>query len=359
MTIQKKSLLSSLQACMPGIESGNAIMQGADAFIFHDGKIFSYNDAISVAVPVENSGLIEETIEGAVHAEELFKIVSKFPSEEITFVVSDSGWILKSGKAKVEMALMTFDYKTRLEGIAPGENWIEVKEDFVAGLGTCKMTSNKTPLAGICINGKTMISTDGFQINKFDMKETELPKFWISDSSVSELLKIKNFKAVQLQGNWVHFLSENGTIFSVKTLQVEKFPFDKIVASLDMSKPSENDFHATFPAELFNAIDRATAFAIDITEHSTVRLTLAKDSIKVSAERTVGKYNEKVNWETELKNEFEPLVVYVDASMMSYMATRSLEFYIKNVEKDGKSIPRMIFVSESSTHLMATFAPEE
>lgn len=359
MTIQKKALIDGLQSCMPGIENGNAILQGADAFIFHDGKIFSYNDTISVAVPISNVGLLEETIEGAVHAEEFFKVVSKLPSEEINFVVTESGWTLKSGKAKVEMTLMNFDYKPRLEGIAPSDSWIDLNDEFALGLGTCKMNSNKTPLAGVCVNGKTILSTDGFQINKFEMKNTELPKFWISDSSVAELLKIKKFKGIQLQGNWIHFLAENGSIFSVKTLQVKNYPFEKIVASLDMSKPNEKDFHANFPVELFNSIDRAGAFSIDITEHQTIRLTLMKENIEVSSERTTGKFKEKVAWETPIENDFEPIGLYVDSSMMAYMATRSLEFYIKNVEKDGQSIPRLIFVSPDSTHLMATFAPEE
>lgn len=359
MTIKRKLLLESLQACMPGIESGNTTIQGADAFVFHDGKIFSYNDAISVAVPLGEIGLVDETLEGAVHADEFFKVISKFTGEEINFAPNNNSWMLKCGKAKVEMTLLDFNYKNRLEGIAPSEDWIDIDDDFIVGVGTCKMLNNKTLLSGIYVSGKQIISTDGFQVNSFEMKDVELPTFWISDNSANELLKTKNFVSAQLQGTWVHFKSSNGTIFSIKTLQVEKFPIDKILNLLNTANPKENDFHATFPVELFNAIDRATSFSIEISEHSAVRLNISKENIVVSAERTSGKYSEKVAWEEPIEEEFDSIVVYVDSTMMSFMAKRTLEFYIQKFTScEGKEIPRLLFVSDYSKHMMSTFSPD-
>ena len=105
-------LSSVLTVAMPGIETGNSTLSGADAFIFHSGRIYSYNDLISVAVPIEQAGLVEESIEGAVHADEFFKVISKFPSDEIEFEVAEKKWVLKNGKAKAELTLMEFEYQT-------------------------------------------------------------------------------------------------------------------------------------------------------------------------------------------------------------------------------------------------------
>ena len=96
MVVQKKALMESLKMAMPGIETGNSTLSGADAFIFHSGRIYSYNDLISVAVPIEQAGLVEESIEGAVHADEFFKVISKFPSDEIEFEVAEKKWVLKN-----------------------------------------------------------------------------------------------------------------------------------------------------------------------------------------------------------------------------------------------------------------------
>ena len=354
MTIQKKQLLDALKLAMPGIETGNATLQGSDAFVFHNGNIFSYNDSISVSVPLSQAGLVEENLEGAVKAEEFFKVIGKFPGDEISFVANEGSWILKSGKAKAEMTLMDFDFETRLKGIEPSEEWVTITEDFITGLAICKMTNNKSPLSGIYINGKEIFSTDGWQINRYTMNECELPIFWISDKTVDELLKIGKFTSMQVQGTWVHFKTEEGTLFSAKTLFVDKYPFDKVKSLLSTSNPKDTDFHAKFPRELFNAIDRATSFSIDISEHSAVRLVLSKEKIVVSAERSSGKYEEKISWEDEV-GDFEKMTVYVDATMMQYAGTRTLEFYIqKGPVRNGKTIPRLLFVTSQSIHLMST-----
>lgn len=357
MKIQKKELVESLKACMPGIETGNAVLQGADSFVFHNGKIFTYNDIISVTVPINQEGLLEEEIEGAVKAEEFFKIISKFPADEIKFTITEEGtWLLKCGKAKAEMALLNFDFETRLKNIAPDENsWQELNDDFVAALGICKMSANKTQLSGIYIEGKDVVSTDGNQMNCYEMKKLNLPKFWISDNSANELLKLDKLVAMQLQGTWAHFKSENGTIFSIKTLQADTFPYSKIKNIIDTSDPKKAELHAKFPKDLFAAIDRAVSFSIDISEHSAVRLVISKEKIEVSAERSSGKYNEKVAWEEEIKNEFEPFTVYVDANMMAFVAQRTVEFYLlKGPVRNGKSLPRLLFVTDASKHLIAT-----
>ena len=97
-----------------------------------------------------------------------------------------------------------------------------------------------------------------------------------------------------MQKTWVHFKAEDGSIFSIKTLDANKFPVEKIEKLMYTSEPKEDDLNATFPTELFEAIDRADAFAMEISDHSVIRLVLSSDKIEVSAERSSGKYAEKV-----------------------------------------------------------------
>lgn len=352
MTIQKKQLLESLKKCMPGIETGNAVLQGADSFVFHNGKIFTYNDVISVSVPIEQTGLVEETVEGAVKAKEFYSIIEKFPSDEIEFVVKEKGWLLKCGRAKAELNLQEFDFESRLNDITPTEEWVEVQDDFIQGIGVCQMTNNKTALSGIYINGKDIISTDGYQINNFTMK-SELPMFYISDKSSNELLKVFGIKSMQVQGSWVHFKTEDGTVFSVKTLQGTSFPYDKVKSLIESNDFEKMDLHAKFPQEMFKAIERATSFGMEISERTAVKLELNKDGIMVSSERTSGRYAEKISWEEEMKD-MEDLIIFVDTTMMSFISNRSTEFYVSKNPVGGRSVPRLFFVTDSSVHIMAT-----
>ncbi len=350
MILSKKDLLEKLKKAMPGIEAGNVVLQGADSFIFDNGYIYSYNDSIAVVIPFKGS----EEMKGAVKAKELYQTISKMPQDEITLAVNEKSWMIKCGKAKAEFTLQSFDYKSRLDGIAPDGEWIDLDDSFITALGVCKMAVNKTSLAGIYFNNDVVLSTDGFQINQFRFDKLKFPKFWISDNSATELLKFSTFKKIQVNGNWVHFGFEDGTIFSVKTLMVDKFPETKILTVMGANKENENTFHATFPKALFPAIDRAVEFGIEIEGHNSVRLIIDPKYIEVSAERSSGKYNEKVQWENTMP-EFEPLTVYVDSQMMQFMAKRTLDFYILyRKTKKGVDEPTLLFVSNNSRHLVTT-----
>lgn len=357
MTLERKVLLENLKLAMPGIESGNVVLQGSDSFVFHDGKLFTYNDLVAVLVPMDSIGLVDDDIEGAVHAKEFYNVVSKFTNDEITLSVKDEkSWELKCGRAKASLTLLDFDFKTRLDGVTPDEKaWVDLDDDFMEGLAICKMGNNKSNFAGIYVNGNDILSTDAYQINLFNSKSL-LPKFWISDSSVNELLKIKKFKKVQTNKTWVHFKTEEGVVFSLKTLNDVNYPYTKIRNLVNNSNPSEDDFHATFPTALFKSVDIADSFAMDMFDQNVVRLVLSNDGIEVSSEKNAGSYVENIPWDKPLEKEIEPTKIYVNASMMSAMGTKSLEFYLIHIPaKNGKVMPRILFVTPSSKHIMATF----
>ena len=357
MVVERKVLLDALKLAMPGIESGSVMLQGSDSFVFHDGKLFTYNDSIAVLVPIESTGLIDQNVEGVVKAKEFFNVISKFSSDEISFEVKDSkSWVLKCGKAKVEMALLDLDYSKRLEGVAPNGDWEDLPDGFSDALASCRMVGNKSDLAGVYVRDNYVISTDGLQINMFTFKE-KLPGFWISDNLLAELLKLSSIKRVEVGKSWVHFEAEDGVVFSVKMLNDEKFPYENIVNLMKNSKPSENDLRGTFPKELFPAVDRADNFAFDMLDRPVVRLTLSSEGIEVSAEKSSGKYVENISWESDAPQIEDSVVVYVNAVMMLSMSQHSLDFYLlKGKNKKGNVVPRLLFVSESSTHLMSTFS---
>ena len=358
MKLERKVLLNNLRLAMPGIESGNAVLQGSDSFIFHDGKLFTYNDSMAVLVPMDSIGLVDENIEGAVHAKELYNVVSKFTNDEITFTVKDEKtWTIKCGRAKVELTLLDFDFKSRLEGVAPSdEKWIELPDGFTNALAVCKMQSNKSSLAGIYIRDTNVVSTDSYQINVCEIGR-DLPKFWISDNSASELLKLEGLKEIQVGRNWVHFKTKDEVIFSAKTLNNADYPYEKVMSLMDSASPKDETFHATFPKELFPAVERANNFSLSLLDQSVVRLVLSNEGIEVSSERNSGNYVENVLWDTPLEEEINPIKVYVNEEMMGSMVAHSLEFYLINMKaKNGKIIPRLLFISPSSRHLMATFS---
>jgi len=356
MNVKRSELLKALKQCLPGIENGNSVLEGADLFVFSKGFVCSYNDVISVSVPVKSEGLLEESVEGAVRAEEFYGIINKFNGDLIEFTVEKEKWILKSGKAKAELVLMSGDFTERFESIAPsGKKWLEISSEFTQGLGICKMSNNKNDVSGLFITSKDITSTDGLQINHFNYKGADFDNFWISDESVSELLKVGVLTHIQLKGSWAHFQTDDNTTFSVKTLQAEKYPYEKIIEAINKHKKTKDSVSATFPKELFDAIDRASNFYMDISDSRAVRLVINPKRILVTAERPSGKYEEKVSWDKECPP-FDEFVLFVDTQMILFAARRSMSFYTHTEE--GKA-PRICFVTDNSIHLMATLTMDD
>lgn len=352
MIIQKNQLLESLKVCMSAVKS-NSNIQGADCFIFHKGRVYCYSDSIAVSTPIKQNDLIED-LEGCVKADEFFKIINKLSDQEIKFNTTEEGnWFLKSGKSKIEMSLIDLDVKSILRAVNPKDDWIDIPEDFIYGIGLCKMSSNKTQVAGIYFSEDQIVSTDGNQMNCYKFENVELPTFWISDNSINELLKLKNIRCLQVQKSWVHFKTEDDVIFSVKTLQSDLYPYEKLNSILNSSDIADATIHANLPKVLFEAIDRAVSFSIDIAKRPAVRLSISKDKINVSSERSSGKFVEKVAWDEQIENDFDPFVIYVDSAMIQSISQKTTEFYFL------KDTERLLFVTEKSKHILSTLDENE
>jgi len=356
MNVKRSELLKALKQCLPGIENGKSALEGADLFVFSKGFVYSYNDIISVAVPIKSDDLLEHDIEGAVRAEEFYGIINKLKGDLIEFIVEDDKWVLKSGKAKAQLTLMSGDFTARFEAIAPDKKkWLEISSEFTQGLGICRMANNKKSISGIYITQNDMTSSDGLQINRFGYKGAGFANFWISDASVNELLKVGILTHIQLKGAWAHFKTNDDTTFSVKTLQAEDWPYEAINKVLKGHERKMSSVSMVFPRELFDAIDRASSFCLDISDSKAVRLAIAPKRILVSAERIAGRYEEKVMWDKECP-QFDAFDLYVDIEMMLFVARRSLSFYIHENEKGS---PRMVFTTDNSVHLMTTLSVDD
>ena len=97
MKIKRTDLLDHLRMVMPGVETGKSILEGADTFVFtHDG-IFSYNDSISVSIPIDTG------INGAVKSKEFFNLLSTIEHEHYLslkdteeYLTDPSSWFVKT-----------------------------------------------------------------------------------------------------------------------------------------------------------------------------------------------------------------------------------------------------------------------
>lgn len=356
MTIERNDFLKALKRVMPGVETGNVILEGADTFIFDNGYIHSYNDNISVSVPFPITNKAGETVSGALKAKDFYDLINRFSGESFKLIPKSSEWVIKSGNANAELTLLESSIIDHVKNLLPTKiKWLTLPERFIEGISICRFSSNKSVLAGIFVEGNNIISTDEIRINSYQMDGEIAESFWISDSASAELAKLNNPKKYFISKSWVHFLTEDKDIFSCKRLAQDKYPVAKIQKLAESHAKEKGDISNTLPSGLIDAVNRAAALSQNIESFDTIKLTFSQEGIEVFSQRPSGKYTENVEWEKPFKKSFDPISIFADYAMIENGIKYSKSFYLKETTQKEKKVTRIIFVHENGIQLINTF----
>lgn len=354
MDIKRTELEAALKKCLPGVDTGKMLIEGADTFIFQDNKIFSYNDAISVSTPFPCE------LTGAVKAQELFKLVTKCKADLKVIEVksedeSEQSWKIKSGSATAQLTLLESSVISQIKSMKTKDlKWSKIPENFMDGLSLCKIGCNRSSLAGIFVKDNIMVSTDELSINWFTLSD-KMDCFWVDDSVIGELVKFTGVKEYSISDAWLHFRTEDKTVFSCKIREQEGYLFPKIKSIIEPLLKT-NHVAKQLPSKLLEALDRASALSMSTADsNEAIQLVFKKEQVEVRSKRFTGKYLEKIPWDKPVKEFTDPVSVFVDYAMISRSLKRSLSFYLSD-DEDEKSL---IFQGEGYIHLLSTFSEDE
>jgi DNA polymerase III sliding clamp (beta) subunit (PCNA family) len=249
--MQKEALLKALETVRPGLASKEMIEQST-SFAFMSDRVVTYNDEISISHPVE--GL---DIEGAIKAEELYKLLSKLKGDELKLKKTAKEITITSDKTTAGITLQS-EIKLPLEEIGELGKWKILPEGFVDKLTfclfSCSRDMGRPVLTCIHVNKAGYIeSCDNLRLtHSLQGEEMPVDTFLIPQSSAQQLVKYGVNKIAEGKG-WVHFKTEEGTIFSCRIFQ-DNFP--------DTSKILEVEGkEITLPHSMDNIIDRASIFS--------------------------------------------------------------------------------------------------
>ena len=289
MKIKKSELLKSLTKVLPGIETGNVSIEGADSIVFHKGHIYSYNSAISVDVDCRDLN-----IEAIVKGQEFYNCIGKLPNEDIDINVTEKALEITDEKIKVQIKLLKQDDAfEKFKTLEPTDDWTDIDgDDFAKALKTCRIARNVTNFAGIYFLKDTAISSNRCIINKYVLKN-EYPTFWLSDKVVNELSKWNTFEKVQVNKGWIQFMTNDGTIFSARGLNLANFPYETIAGIVSTQAAQKPTFTLELTPQFYDALNRASEFSHSYEEYSVVDVEFGKE-VKVESARDSGKYEEIV-----------------------------------------------------------------
>lgn len=343
MIFDRQKLLVSLKQCMPGIDES---LIGSDTFTFYNGRIYTYNEALSISKKIDFCSEDEVgKLKFAIKGEEFYKIIEKFKFDEIKVEITENSLKMSCDKSKVELPFIEFEFEKRFDMFENLDGWEDVDENIINGIVMCRILNNKSTLNGIFISEDNVYSTDGYQINKFKLNK-KIKDFYIDDKTAQELVKFSNFKKI-LIGKWLHLMNDEETIFSVRLMECEKYPVDKIENIFDSVDFETKKY--TLPEDLIEVVDRASVFGADIESRNVIELTFYENKIKVSSERNSGKFCEEM--ELNYSFDFEkPISIFIDKDMILYALKNNMEFKILN-----NTPPRIYLTTEHSMHIMSTF----
>jgi hypothetical protein len=354
MKIKKEVLLNSMKHCLPGVEKGNSLIEGADTFVFGAGAIHSYNDGISVSAPFDVGDLT-----GAVKSMDFYKFINKIPGDEVEITPAEGEWNFKTETMEASMTLVNskiIDYISQLSIKDLG--WLPLPDDFFEGVRLCKISCNRSIQRGIYVQNNRILSTDTIRINAYIMNK-EMPNFWLDDPAITELVKVPDLKQYSIQPAWVHFKNEQGVVFSCKRKADGQYPHDLLIKHIQnnsFKKETDSVYH--FPPSITDVVDRVGVLADTIQDSLAIQMIIGKNNIIIQSKRESGKIKETIAFEKPLDGlgENQTIEMWVEPDFIIEASKKVTGFIIKQHEKEGVIQKNLVFFNDKYCQVVAAYA---
>lgn len=286
MKINKTELLAALEAVKPGL-SNKELIEQTTSFAFIKGSVVTYNDEISISHPIKGMDL-----EGAVQAEQLYKLLAKIKKEEIEIIQEANELRVESGKMKAGLTLQK-EISLPLEETGGKKEWYPVPAKLLRhmkiAVGACSRDMSRPKLTCVHISKKGFVEgSDGFRIVQCVLGEELMVKsFLLPAGSVGEVIKIDPIEIAEGSG-WVHFRNVEKTILSCRILTEDYFDIDKFLDST--GEPIK------FPSTMNELLDRAGVFSKrDFVMDESVEISLGGNKLTIKSKSDTGWFTEEVN----------------------------------------------------------------
>jgi hypothetical protein len=269
MQVDKTKLIEALELVKPGLANTEVVEQ-AMSFVFRDGRVFTYNEEICMSHPVEGMEL-----EGAVKAEELYKLLLKLSKNDIDITAGDNELVLKCGRVKAGIVYQP-EVILPIDTIGEIGEWKDIPDTLMKAIEfvspACNIQDMSRPLL-TCVhvseNGYVEAS-DGFRIIRYNVKGMPIGTFLVQAVLVPSISSIRPVQIAEGEG-FIHFRSEDDTIISCRIFAQDKYVNTEQFLSV-------KGVPVTLPKSIKKMIDTASIF-----NDAMIKLSFKENKLRIKS----------------------------------------------------------------------------
>ena len=351
--IEKAKLIESLKKVMPGVETGNTMIDGTDLLLFTGASVSSYNSEIAVSAPCDTQN-VSFSVKGA----DFFNLVSRMSDVTLSLEVVDSKVKIKAGRTK---AAMTLQDSSKVMNLIRDLNVVSLEykplpEAFIDAVNICNLSGNAENIRGVAVNdygeGSAVYETDSVRVCINKLSERMDP-FWVDDTTFNNAFKVGTPTGYCVSDAWLHLKYADGTVFSAKRKDHVAYPFDGLSTFPTAFEKAKVLVKGRLPNNIAEAVSRVAILAsgVDKKNARMVRLTFRKDELELYAEKTGGEASETIPWETELEEDPQDTEVWVNTSFLLEASNKVMDFTLCYMDMDPTAPPSLSLVFQSGEFL--------
>lgn len=208
---------------MPGLADKKDFVQFYMTFSFHNREIVTYNDQVSVRVPIPLD------LECSVLAKEFYSVIKKIDSFSIDIWLDGNQLAIEAPGLKAKMNVTIKDINKEILSATTEQDltWTVMPEGFQDAIDLCTMSvSNNGVLpwmTALTFDNNEVMSTDSYRISNYTLPESLNGKYHIPLSSIEGSIG-EDFVEYCITNQWFHMKASDGLIYSAKRVMIEDMP---------------------------------------------------------------------------------------------------------------------------------------
>lgn len=222
--VRREELLRVLESVQPGLSSREAIEQSS-CFVFHKGKVITYNDEVSAQAPILDIKDNPVKLEAAIKAGPLLKLLQSMKGDELDMAVSGKDLTLKGKGKGVELHLEEGIHLAYANVEKPTE-WKKLASDFGEAISIVHECAGKNEaryaLTCVHVTGDWVEATDDLQAARYRIKVPIQMASLVRKEAIKHIIRLDATEFAETNA-WLHFRNSLHTTLSVRRT-IDPFP---------------------------------------------------------------------------------------------------------------------------------------